>query len=486
MTNDREPVNDPRQAAQSLFDFRQDLIGPFERVAFRSDIGHLELALIVARDQVDSQVGADRNRRKEDEHADNHRDNPVPQRPGEDCAIERVDRPIDESPLGLMTGVGGIELQKVGTQHRCEGERHKQAHDNRKRDGQSEAAEKPAHDPAHEGNRNEDNDQGEARGENGERDFPSPVMGSGSRVLPEFLHMPKNVLMNDHGVINHDADRENQRQHRDVVQRKTHVVHEEKRWNDRCRNGERRNDRGPPVPDEQQDRGRNQDGGEQQVKIHFGHRFANEAGLILNNLDLDVRGKRLLDPRQSNLDRIRDRHGIGPRLPLHEQADGVLSVEATETSRFFDRILGPANILDANRMTTSIGDNQFVELGRCLHPSERPQDELSRTLADDAPWNFHVLSDQRLPDILNGKLEGCELFCVDDHIDGSVPSSRQTYGADPRDGLQLFLNLVPGNFRHFTHIAATRDTDGHDRRGVEIKPIDHRRIHPLRQLIENR
>ena len=52
LADDRETMDDSRQAGQPLFDFRQDLIGTLQRISIGSNVGHLKLALIVARDQV--------------------------------------------------------------------------------------------------------------------------------------------------------------------------------------------------------------------------------------------------------------------------------------------------------------------------------------------------------------------------------------------------------------------------------------------------
>ena len=101
--------------------------------------------------------------------------------------------------------------------------------------------------------------------------------------------------MNHHGIIDHDPDRQDQCQHGDIIEREAHVLHEEKGRNDRSRDRQGRNDGGAPVPDKQHDRGRDQHGGQQQVEIDFGHRFADESGLILDDFHLNVGRQRLRD-----------------------------------------------------------------------------------------------------------------------------------------------------------------------------------------------
>ena len=230
-------------------------------------------------------------------------------------------------------------------------------------------------------------------------------MRGGSRILPEFFHVTKDVLVHDDRIINHDPDRQNQRQHRDIVQGETHVMHKQKRWDDGRGDRQSCNYCGPPVADEQQDRGRHENRRKQQVKVHFRHRFTDESCLILNDLDLNVSRQGLLNPCQPNLNGVRDRYGVCSGLPLHKQADGVLPIQSAETTGFFDGIFGPADIFDSDGVPAAIGDNQFVKLAGRLHATESPQDQFSRSLIHDSAGDFHVLRDQCLTDFFDRQIE---------------------------------------------------------------------------------
>ena len=57
-----------------------------------------------------------------------------------------------------------------------------------------------------------------------------PLRDADMRVHAVFFHVPEDVFMNDHRVVDHDADRQDQAEHRDVVEREAHIPHEHKGW----------------------------------------------------------------------------------------------------------------------------------------------------------------------------------------------------------------------------------------------------------------
>ena len=74
-------------------------------------------------------------------------------------------------------------------------------------------------------------------------------------------------------------------------------------------------------------------------------------------------GRELLEP---GLDVVDDLDGVGPRLLLDDQADGVVAVEPGQRARLLERVLGAADVADADRVAVAVGDDQVVELAlRC-------------------------------------------------------------------------------------------------------------------------
>ena len=67
-----------------------------------------------------------------------------------------------------------------------------------------------------------------------------------------LFHEAEDVLEHDDRVVDDDADHQHQRQHRDLVQREAHRVHQRVGRDDRRRNRDGGDERGAPVPNEQQ------------------------------------------------------------------------------------------------------------------------------------------------------------------------------------------------------------------------------------------
>ena len=51
-----------------------------------------------------------------------------------------------------------------------------------------------------------------------------PLPRAAIAVHAVLFHVPEDVLVDDHRVVDHDADRQDQPEHRDVVEREAHVA----------------------------------------------------------------------------------------------------------------------------------------------------------------------------------------------------------------------------------------------------------------------
>ena len=127
------------------------------------------------------------------------------------------------------------------------------------------------------------------------------------------------------------------------------------------------------------------------MELDFVHRLANEARLVLDDLDLNIGWQRFGDALQALQYMVGDLHGVGSRLALHEQADGVLPIQSAQAARLFDGVLRAANVFDADREALARGDDQIVEFVRRLNSAQRPQHEFARALLHDAAGHLHIL-----------------------------------------------------------------------------------------------
>ena len=153
-----------------------------------------------------------------------------------------------------------------------------------------------------------------------------------------FFHVPEDVLVYDHRVVDHDADGQDQPQHGDVVEREAHVPHEHEGRDDRGGDGQGGDQGRPPVADEQEDRGRDQHAGQQEVELHFLDRFLDEPRLVADDLGRDVRRQRGLELAEPVLDVLDDLDRVDSRLLLHDQAHGAIAVEPGQRAGLFVRI----------------------------------------------------------------------------------------------------------------------------------------------------
>ena len=145
-----------------------------------------------------------------------------------------------------------VRPQHARAQHRRQRQRHEAGHDDRDRYRHREFAEHAADDAAHQQHRNEHRDQRERDRDDGKADL--------ARALQRRLERPHAVLdvaddvfQHDDGVVDHEADRQRQRQQRHVVDGIVERVHHRAGAEQRDRNRQRRNEGRRRRAQEQED-----------------------------------------------------------------------------------------------------------------------------------------------------------------------------------------------------------------------------------------
>ena len=126
-----------------------------------------------------------------------------------------------------------------------------------------------------------------------------------------------------------------------------------------------------------------------------------------------------------------------------------------------------------------------LNFSAALHPAQRAQDQLARALLDDSAGHLEVLPQNRLPHVFDRQIVRRELIGVDVDIDRPRAAARKKHGSHAGNRLQDFLDAVFGDLGHFPHVATPRDADGNDRAGIEVERVDQRRLHPLRQFVDD-
>ena len=95
--------------------------------------------------------------------------------------------------------------------------------------------------------------QRQGRGHDRQADFARPFDGRLKRRHSFLFNETKNVFQHHDRVVDHDADHQRQRQHRDLIEREAHRRHQTKRGNQRGRNRQGRDHRRPEAPEKDED-----------------------------------------------------------------------------------------------------------------------------------------------------------------------------------------------------------------------------------------
>ena len=97
-----------------------------------------------------------------------------------------------------------------------------------------------------------------------------------------------NVLKHHDRIVDHDADGEDQSQHREIVQREIHHTQQRKRRDNRSRNGDGGDERTAPVVQKCENGQCHENRAEHQMKADLVHRAIDEDRLVPENRQFKV------------------------------------------------------------------------------------------------------------------------------------------------------------------------------------------------------
>ncbi len=346
----------------------QNLRG-FERRPFRCAQAHLELRLVVVRQEVLVRENEERNAAQENRGGNPGHNRAVRQRPPEQSGITGVQRPEeagilrvrsrDRVPIGIRPP--WRHLDPARRQHRRQREAHEHRYEDCEGHGEPEARHEPADDPPHEANRDEDGHEGERRGEHGQADFTGRLDGSLGGGHPLLLHEAVDVLQHDNRVVDHDSHGECQRKHRHRVQGEALIPDEAERGDDRCGDGDGGNEGRAPVPEEHQHDKRRQDRSDDQVLFHRADGRADELRHVPHHANVVTGRNRRSDVSETFLDRIDDLRGVRSRLPPDVHEHGRLAVDTGAGVGLRHPVLDPGDVAQENRMPFRLTDDDLPE-----------------------------------------------------------------------------------------------------------------------------
>jgi hypothetical protein len=260
--------------------------------------------------------------------------------------------------------------QHASAQHWGECQRHKTRDHDRDRKGDRKFAEDAADDAAHQQYRDKDRDQGDRDRNDREADFARALQRRLEGPHPA-LYVTHNVFQHHDGVIDHESDRQGQRQQRHVVDGKSERIHGGTGADQRHWHRERRDNRRGHGPQEHEDDEDDETNSDQQGFLHVEHRLPDSDGTIEQRLHLD-RGRHLrAEIRQPRAHRIDDLDGVGVGLALNRDHDGAGAVEPGRNLVVFDPVDYPRNFVELDRLAVAIRHDHIAIGARLLHGARR-------------------------------------------------------------------------------------------------------------------
>ncbi len=131
------------------------------------------------------------------------------------------------------------------------------------------------------------------------------------RVQASAIDVVRGVLDDHDRVVNHDADRQDQAEHGEHVDRKAERRHGRESTDDGHGNGRRGNEHGPPVLEKQKNDHQDQQPGLEQRLVDFADRLIDENRRVEGDRVLQALGERGLERLERLLDPACDGQGVG-------------------------------------------------------------------------------------------------------------------------------------------------------------------------------
>ena len=281
-------------------------------------------------------------------------------------ALVAIHKPVEArfgDPVEPPVPLPVLRFQEAAREHRRERERDERRDDDGDGDRHGELVEEAPDNAAHEKEGDEDRNQGQADGKNGEPDFARSLVGRLKRQHALF-DVPLDVLHFDDGVVDHEADGDGEPHEREIVEAVAQRIHRRKRADDRDRNGQPRNDRGPQIAQENEHDGHHEHHGQDKRELNVRDGSANGRGAVDDRRDIDAGRNVGAERRQFLLDAVHRVDDVGARLLEHDQRDGALLSNPGRNRGIRRAFHGAADVPDADRRAIPISDDEIV-IRRC-------------------------------------------------------------------------------------------------------------------------
>ncbi len=258
-----------------------------------------------------------------------------------------------------------VRLEPTGAEHRRQGQRNQQRHQDRRGQGDGELAEQPLDDAAHVKDGNEHHHQRQVHRQQRETHLAGADVGRLQR-WHAVVDMPCDVFQHHNGVIHHQPGGQDQCHQRQHVERKTEQVHDGEGAHQRHRHRQRRDQCGAQAAEEQENQHDDQAHRNQQRALGLVQRRANHRRAVHGNVQVDAARHDRLQGRQLAADAFDGLDDVGTGLAVDDQQHRLLVVEEAAVVAVFHRIPHPCHVAETQRGAILVADDQRRVVGRLV------------------------------------------------------------------------------------------------------------------------
>lgn len=481
-SDDAEVRFDVFRPGEDAFHLALVAVGVTHGRAFRRDDDGGEEPAVVGRDELALERAEDEHRRDDRERRRSRGHPPVRHGAAERARVPARHRIEAALQRAVDPPVARRDAQNLGAEHRRQRERDDAGEEHRARHRDAELVEQASRRPLQEGERGEDRDERERRGDDGEADLARAVRRRRLGVLAQLFLVAVGVLEDDDRVVHHDADGEREREQREVVDREAEEVHDRERPDDAGGDREAGDDRGAEVPQEEEDDEDDEPGGDEQRLLGVADGALHEHRPIEADVDVHAGWQRTLDHRQLGAHYVGHLNQVGLRLAHDTNGDRGRSLEAQDAALVLGAELHARDVAQLHRLPVAARDGEVRELVCRLQLAERADGELAPLGLDAASRDLDIAGADRGLDVLHreparAQLGGGE---PDAHREAPLPDDLCAPHAGHR--LQARLDETVGDVRELEEVVVVAgEREVEERLGVGVLLGDHRLEDLLRQ-----
>ena len=145
---------------------------------------------------------------------------------------------------------------------------------------------------------------------------------------------------------------------------------------------------------------------ENEVEVDLLKGAIDEDGLVAHHLHLEVWRHAGFQFLKTLLHAVDDFHRVAAGLLTHDERDAVLVIGFRHGARLFYGVFDQGHVLQVNRLSLRIRDDELVEVLHLLHAAEGANHQLARSLVHATTGHLQILLLQCLADIIDRDIVG--------------------------------------------------------------------------------